>query len=64
MTASTQQLIKAIRRQRIGFACSITVAVVLIVFSHAPAAPVVCGCILAIAYMVFKAVSRSKKVQD
>jgi hypothetical protein len=52
-------LFEAIKQQRIGLACALLVAVVLITVVHAPAVPVTIGCLLSLTYLIFKLWSRS-----
>lgn len=49
---------EVVKQQRVGMACAITVAAVLIVISHAPIVPVVAGCALAFVFLLGRAWSK------
>jgi hypothetical protein len=52
------RLFEAVKQQRIGLACAITVGAVLITLSHAPVIPVITGCVLALALLIGRAWSK------
>lgn len=54
-----QRLAGAIKQQRVGLASALTVAIVLIGVVHAPIVPVVAGCLLPLAYLIFRSWSKS-----
>ena len=50
-----QNLMRALRRQRIGVGAAISAAVLLIGLFHAPPVPVLVGCTGALIYLLLKA---------
>ena len=50
-----QNLMRALRQQRIGLGAAISAAVLLIGAFHAPAVPVLIGCTGALIYLLLKA---------
>jgi hypothetical protein len=46
---------EAVKQQRVGLACAITVGAVLITLSHAPVIPVITGCVLAFGFLLARA---------
>ena len=48
-------LFEAAKRQRMAWSCALLVGLFLTVYGHAPFLPVAAGCILAIAFAVWRA---------
>lgn len=46
------RFLAAINDQRAALACAATVAVILIAIAHAPAGPVIAGCLLSFGYLL------------
>lgn len=47
-------LFEVARRQRLAWSCAVLVAMFLAVFGHAPALPVLAGCILAVSIAILR----------
>ncbi len=50
-----QALFEAAKRQRLAWSCAIIAALFLTVYGHAPALPVIAGCLLAVGIAMLRA---------